>query len=174
MIFRDLKPQRRSKNWSDDDFGQKKRQPLNSLVSSFETVWFLLTVILCALLLFVAIGLYWSNQQNSKSRQDSQRQLRIQEMQNSISLSVIDANQHEYERSRQTANDFFKSLEHEIAQNKNSALSAQQIESMKTVLTKKEVINDLLSENNPRSQQELVQILETFRKVMRGFQPLKQ
>lgn len=148
--------------------------PLSTLISRFEKFWFYLTLILAVMLITLFVFLLLFKKESSKTEKIYQRELRIQQMQNSLSTAVIDANQNNFEASRQTANDFFISLESELTLPKDSAFTDNQRAAMNEILKKKTAINQFLAEKNPKAYDELADIFETYQTTVKGFQPPKR
>ncbi|NJM52928.1 MAG: hypothetical protein HC846_05755 [Blastocatellia bacterium] len=113
--------------------------------SKGEQFWFYMTIILSGLLVICFILFYLIETHTKMVEKKYQKELRIQQIQNSISTAVIDVSQTNYETSRQTANDFFTLLESELALEEDSAFSNSQRETMRQVIKKKEVINSFFS-----------------------------
>ena len=147
---------------------------LDTIVSKFERLWFYLTFILAGMLIILLLLFYIFFNHSAETQKNYQRELRIQQMQNSLSAALIDANRNEYEVSRQTANDFFNSLEKELALSEESAFKDDQKVIMKEALKKKETINQLLSEKDPQAREELVKTLDAYQKTIKGFQPIQK
>lgn len=156
-----------------NEFKIQPEQPifnLNKFVSKFERLWFYLTIVLTGMLVILFILFYMIGNQIAETEKNYQRELRIQQMQNTLSTALIDAQKSDFEAARQTANDFFVSLENELISEKESVFTENQRQTMRDAAKKKAIINKFLAEKNPQAGDELAKVLETYQKTTKGFQ----
>lgn len=116
-----------------------------------ENYLIFLAVLLAGIIIVLLILLSFSVNQSTKNEKNFRRELKIQKMQNSLSMSLIEANQNEFEVSRQTANDFFMALETELTSKDDSAFNENQKEKLSEAVKKKEIINQHLAEKKSSS-----------------------
>jgi hypothetical protein len=100
-----------------------------------------------------------------------QRELGLSQMENDLSESVIDARRGDYEPARQTASDFFTGLRNQVDKESNPALSTNQRESLKGLLTQRDDIITLLARGDPAAADRLSNFYVAYRRTMSGVQP---
>ena len=100
-----------------------------------------------------------------------QRELTLSRMTNGLSESVIDARRGNYEPARQTASDFFTALRHQVDNEGTQALSTNQRQSLKSLLTQRDDIITLLARGDSAAADRLSDFYVAYRKIMSGAQP---
>ena len=100
-----------------------------------------------------------------------QRELGLSQMENDLSEAVIDARRGHYEPARQTASDFFTGLRNQVDKEDNPAISANQRESLKGLLTRRDDIITLLARGDPAAADRLSNFYVAYRQAMSGVQP---
>lgn len=100
-----------------------------------------------------------------------QRELGLSRMTNSLSESVIDARRGNYEPARQTASEFFSALRNQVDNEGSQALSTNQRQSLKSLLTQRDDIITLLARGDPVAADRLSDFYVAYRKIMTGVQP---
>ena len=99
---------------------------------------------------------------------ETQRELKLAQLHNTIASAVIDARHAEYEPARQSASDFFTTLRAEMDRENDSALTQAQGESIKPLLAQRDEIITLLARNDPASAERLSNLYVSYRKAIRG------
>lgn len=107
----------------------------------------------------------WLNARSYANQyENSQRELKLSQIQNKLASSVINARLGEYEIARQTASDFFTMLRMEIEHHEGSALSNQQRENLKGLLDQRDDIITLLARNDPASADKAMAVYVLYQK----------
>lgn len=96
---------------------------------------------------------------------ETQRELKLAQMQNTLASAVIDARRAEYEPARQFASDFFTNLRAEIERENNSVLTQAQRESIRPLFTQRDEIITLLSRSDPASVERLSKLYVSYRSI---------
>lgn len=97
----------------------------------------------------------------------TRRELRLTQLENQLSNATIDAERGEYEQARQTASDFFMSLELHIKGEFQTDLSSNQRQSLISVLNQRYETIDLLARNDPAAADRLSDLYVSYRQIMR-------
>lgn len=144
------------------EHGESRR---NSTAISWNRVGtYAALALVCFLLGFVPM---WLKARSVGFQRDSaQQELRLSQMQNSLSAAVIDARRGEYEPARQTTSDFFISLRQQIDAGDESILTQSQRESVMPLLSERDDIITLLARNDPASVDRLSDIYMSYRQAM--------
>lgn len=100
-----------------------------------------------------------------------QRELGLSQMENDLSEAVIDARRGDYEPARQTASDFFTGLRNQVDKEDNPAISGNQREQLKGILTQRDDIITLLARGDPAAADRLSNFYVAYRQTMSGVQP---
>ena len=98
----------------------------------------------------------------------AQRELRLLQVQNTLSSAVIDARRAEYEPARQAASNFFTLLRAEVDRASDSALTQPQRERLNPLFTERDELITLLARSDPASADRLSDLYVSYRKVMSG------
>lgn len=99
---------------------------------------------------------------------ETQQELTLAQIQNTLATAVIDARRAEYEPARQSASDFFTNLRTEIERENNSVLTQAQRESIGPLFTQRDEIITLLSRSDPVSADRLSNLYVSYRKAIGG------
>jgi hypothetical protein len=127
-----------------------------------------------ALALFL-LGLVpmWLKARTAASQRDAaQHELRLSQMQNTLSAATIDARRGEYEPARQMASDFFTTLRTQIdADADASAITTAQRDRVRPFLAQRDEIITLLARSDPAAADRLSDLYVSYRQAMNGAQP---
>lgn len=135
----------------------------------------LYVVLALGFFLLGAVPLWLRAHENANQRDAAQHELRLSQMQNSLSSAVIDARRGEYEPARQTASDFYTNLRDQIdAPGDASILTPAQHESLSPLLAQRDDIITLLARSDPAAADRLSDIYVAYRKAMSNVQPLNK
>ncbi len=99
---------------------------------------------------------------------ETQRELKLAQMHNTIASSVIDARRAEYEPARQSASDFFTNLRAEMELENDSVLTQAQRESLRPLFTQRDEIITLLSRGDPASGDRMSNFYSSYRQAISG------
>jgi hypothetical protein len=99
---------------------------------------------------------------------ETQRELKLAQLQNTIGSGVIDARRGEYELARQSASDFFTTLRAEIGRENESALTQAQRAGITPLLTERDEIITLLARNDPASAERLSDLYVAYSNAIKG------
>ena len=102
----------------------------------------------------------------SASLSETEHQLSLARIQNSLASAVIDARLGDYEPARQAASNFFTSLRVETDRGDASALSPSQREGVQPLYTQRDEIITLLARSDPASANRLSDLYVSYRKIM--------
>ena len=97
---------------------------------------------------------------------ETQREVKLAQLHNTLAAAVIDARRAEYEPARQSASNFFTTLREEIERANDSALTQAQRESSKPWLAQRDEIITLLARNDPASAERLSDLYVLYRKAI--------
>jgi hypothetical protein len=103
-----------------------------------------------------------------EQRDVAQREVRLGQLQNSLSAAMIDVQRGEYERARQTTSEFYTSLRNQIDAGDSSIFSAAQREKLKPLLAERDHVITLLARSDPAGVDRLFSIYSTYRKLNIG------
>lgn len=114
----------------------------------------------------------WLKAREYASQRDAaQHELRLSQLENSLSEATIDARRGEYEPARQMASDFFTVLRGQMDKGAESDLTVAHREKLKSLLVQRDETITLLARSDPAAADRLSDLYVTFRDVMRNVQP---
>lgn len=122
-----------------------------------------------ALALFL-LGLVpmWIKARTAASQRDAaQHELRLSQMQNTLSAATLDARRGEYEPARQATSDFYTNLRIEIERGRDSALTEAQQKTLRGIFV--DVRDDtitLLARSDPASADRLADLHAKYRQAL--------
>ena len=145
-------------------------------VENFSGIdWKRVGVYLAIALALFLLGLVpmWLKARTAASQRDAaQHELRLSQMQNTLSAATIDARRGEYEPARQMASDFFTTLRTQIdADADASAITTAQRDRVRPMLTQRDEIITLLARSDPAAADRLSDLYVSYRQAMTGAQP---
>jgi len=124
-----------------------------------------------ALIFFLlgAIPMWLKSHENARQRNLAQHELRLSQLQNTLSSAVIDARRGDYEPARQTASDFFTDLRNGLEAGGDRALFAsEQQQNLRPLLSQRDEVITLLARSDPASAERLSNLYVAYRKAMNG------
>ncbi|MBD0373922.1 MAG: hypothetical protein ICV60_24140 [Pyrinomonadaceae bacterium] len=127
--------------------------------------------IIVAVFLLGLVPMWLKAREYAGQRDAAQRELRLSQLENSLSESTIDARRGEYEPARQMASDFFTSLRTQMDKGEASDLTGAQRESLKGLLAERDETITLLARSDPAAADRLSDLYIAFRDVMSSVPP---
>ena len=124
--------------------------------------------VLFAVFLLGFVPMWLTARERAYDLAETQRQLKVAQMQNTLASVVIDARRAEYEPARQSASDFFTNLRAEMERDNDSVLTQEQRESIRPLFTQRDEIITLLSRSDPASSDRLSNFYVSYRKAIGG------
>jgi len=112
------------------------------------------------------VPMWLTSRECSASLSETEHQLSLARIQNSLASAVIDARLGNYEPARQAASDFFTSLRAETDRGDDSALSPSLREGVQPLYTQRDEIITLLARSDPASADRLSDLYVSYRKIM--------
>lgn len=103
-------------------------------------------------------------------RDAAQHELRLSQMQNTLSFAVIEARRGMFEPARQTASDFFTTLRNQLDGGDKSVLSAAQREKLRPLLERRDDVITLLARSDSAAADQLSDLYVTYRASMSNVQ----
>ncbi len=102
-------------------------------------------------------------------RDVAQRELRLCQLQNSLSSTALDARRGEYERARVAASTFFTSLGQQVnTASTTSDLTASQKETLRPLMNQRDDLITLLARSDPAAADRLSEIYMSLQKGMQN------
>ncbi len=124
-------------------------------------------IVLLAVFLIGLVPMWLVARGRATERDSAQHQLRLCQLENSLSSAALDARRGEYERARQASSEFFTSLREQVdPKTESSDLTSEQRESLRPMLNQRDDLITLLARNDPASADRLAEIYMSFRKAM--------
>jgi hypothetical protein len=123
-------------------------------------------VLLIVVFLLGFVPMWLQSREYSSRLSAAEHQLTLARIQDSLASAVIDARRGDYEPARQSASNFFNSLQAEINQGANSTLSPAQREGVQPLYTRRDEIITLLARGDPASADRLSDLYVSYRKIM--------
>jgi hypothetical protein len=114
------------------------------------------------------VPMWLKARQSASSLSEVERQLTLVRMQNNLASAVIDARRGDYEPARQTASQFFTSLNAEIDKGDASGLTQAQRTALQGLFTGRDELITLLARSDPASADKLSDLYVAYRKIMNG------
>jgi hypothetical protein len=102
----------------------------------------------------------------SCSLSDTERQLGLAKMQNSLAAAAFDAQREDYEAARVAASDFFTALRTETDKGSDSALSQGKVVGLLPLLARRDEIITLLARGDASSADLLADAYVSFRRLV--------
>ncbi|CAN5369608.1 hypothetical protein BH20ACI2_BH20ACI2_17720 [soil metagenome] len=143
---------------------------------STKTVWqnpkvrkvVIVAAVLIVVFLLGLIPMWLTARDRGARLAETQRELKLAQLQNTIASGVIDARRGEYEPARQSASDFFTTLRAEIGHENDSALTQAQRAGITPLLTQRDEIITLLARNDPASAERLSDVYVAYSNAVKG------
>jgi hypothetical protein len=104
----------------------------------------------------------------NNSLAETEHQLILAKMQNSIGSAVIDARRGEYEPARQATSQFFTSLRAELDKADGSNFTQAQKQGIQPLLAGRDEVITLLARSDPASADRLTDLYVAYRKIVSG------
>ena len=104
--------------------------------------------------------------ESAKERDTAQRELRQSRMENSLAAAAVDARRAEYESARQSASDFFSSLDN--ATQRKEGVAPAQAQAFERLLASRDEVITRLARNDPAAADLLTELYVSYRNSMRG------
>lgn len=146
----------------------------NKLTATYLPSWKrvgVYVVIALSCFLLGAVPMWFKAHQNANQRDAAQRELRLSQMQNTLSAAVIYARRGEYEPARQSASDFFTTLRQQLDAGDESSLTKPQRDGLASLLIKRDDVITLAARGDAATADRLSDIYVAYRKAMSGNQP---
>jgi hypothetical protein len=124
------------------------------------------TTVLLVVFLLGFVPMWLMARQRANDLAETQRHLKVSQLQNTLASAVIDARRGEYEPARQLASDFFTSLQTEMELEDDSALSQPQRDSIRPLFATRDEIITLLSRSDPASVEHLSNFYVSYREAI--------
>lgn len=119
-----------------------------------------------------AVPMGFRAHENANQRDAAQHELRLSQMQNTLSSAVIDARRGDYEPARQLTSDFFNDLRKQLDVTGDRALFApEQRQNLKPLLSQRDDVITLLARSDPASAERLSNLYVAYRKATSGVWP---
>jgi hypothetical protein len=96
---------------------------------------------------------------------ETEHELTLLKMQNSLATAVIDARRGDYEPARQAASQFYNSLRAEMDRGDSSATNAQR-QALQPLFDGRDEVITLLARSDPASADRLSDLYSAYRKIM--------
>jgi len=143
---------------------------------STKTVWqnpqvrkgVITAAVLISVFLLGLIPMWMTARDRGARLVETQRELTLAQLQNTIASGVIDARRGEYEPARQSASDFFTTLRAEIGRENDSALTQAQRAASTPLLTERDEIITLLARGDPASAERLSSLYIAYSNAVKG------
>ena len=124
-------------------------------------------IVLLAVFLIGLVPMWLVARGRATERDSAQHQLRLCQLENSLSSAALDARRGEYERARQASSEFFTSLREQVdLESEPSDLTSEQRNSLRPMLNQRDDLITLLARSDPASADRLAEMYMLFRKAM--------
>ncbi len=147
---------------------------MESKVNIWQNPLVIMGALAAALIIVFLLGLIpmWLTASERANRlAETQRELKVAQLQNTLSSAVIYARRGDYEPARQSASDFFTTLRQQLdAKGDQSFLAQAPREGLMPLLSRRDDIITLLARNDPAAADRLSDIYVSFRKVLDNVQ----
>lgn len=114
------------------------------------------------------VPMWLSVNKAAEQRDVAQRELRVRQLQNSLSAAMVDVQRGEYERARQTTSEFYTGLRNQIDAGDSSIFTAAQREKLKPLLAERDHVITLLARSDPAGVDRLFSIYSAYKKLNTG------
>jgi hypothetical protein len=122
-----------------------------------------LYVTLCVAFFLLGFVPTWLKvQEASEQRDAAQREVRLNQLQNTLGAAVIDVQRGQYEPARQTTSDFYSSLRNQIESGNQSVFTPAQREMLKPLLSQRDDIIALLARNDQTAAPRLLAVYTSY------------
>ena len=129
-------------------------------------------ILLVAFLLGL-VPMWLTARERGRERVATQTTLRVSRLQNRLAKAAVDSRRGEYEPTRQSASEFYTNLRGEIELGKDSAFTAAQRETLRSLLDNRDDMITLLARSDAASGERLAEVYAVFRHAVGdNFAPL--
>lgn len=101
----------------------------------------------------------------SEQRDAAQREVRLGQIQSTLSAAMVNVQRGEYEPARQLTSDFYTELRTQLDSSNGSVFTSSQREMLRSLLAERDEIITLLARSDPVSVDRLFSIYSTYNKV---------
>ena len=141
-------------------------QPKPVKTTSWVRRAIMIVVLLLVAFLVGFVPMWLTSRECSASLSETEHQLSLARIQNSLASAVIDARLGDYEPARQAASDFFTSLRAETDRGDASALSPSQREGVQPLYVQRDEIITLLARGDSAVADRLSDLYVAYRKII--------
>jgi len=111
------------------------------------------------------LPMWWTKRTVSKELETTKRELKRQQIENSLSAAAVYARRGEYEPARQNASSFFTEMQGEVSRPDPQALTAQERTQVPALLSGRDEIITLLSRGDPASAEKVSDVYAAYRAI---------
>lgn len=112
------------------------------------------------------VPMWYRSWVRTQERDAAQRELRLNQMQNSLASAAINARRGDYEPARQSASKFFSELRTESDKKDGSALTSEQMGKLAPIFAQRDDVVTLLARNDPAAADRLSDMFAAYRKAL--------
>jgi hypothetical protein len=133
--------------------------------------WVLIAAGLVLAFLLGLLPMWWAKSGVAYELEQAKRDLRREQIHNSLSSAAVYARRGEYETARQNMSSFFTEIQAEIDKPDTSVYSPAERSQMPSLTSSRDDIITLLSRADPASAERLSDLYVTYRSATGGVQP---
>jgi hypothetical protein len=144
---------------------------INTTQSDIVRRWLIRLVVLVVVFLLGFVPMWWSKRSVVSELDQAKRELRRNQLQNTLSAASLYARRGEYETGRQNASTFFSELQTELDKADSTVLTAQEKSQIPGLLSGRDDVITLLSRSDPASADRLSDMYVAYRAITSVKQP---
>jgi hypothetical protein len=133
--------------------------------------WLIRLVVLVVVFLLGFVPMWWSKRSVANDLDQTKRELRRSQLQNTLSAAAVYARRGEYETGRQSASSFFTELQAELDNTGSTVLTTQEKTQIPALFSSRDDVITLLSRNDPAAAERLSDLYVAYRAVTGVKQP---
>ena len=115
--------------------------------------------------LFGFLPMWWAKRTVSQELETAKRELKRQQIENSLSAAAVYARRGEYEPARQNASSFYTEMQGEMNSSDPKALTAQERAQVPALLSGRDEVITLLSRGDPASADRVSDVFAAYRAI---------
>jgi hypothetical protein len=143
----------------------KEDASLETLKTRLKRIGIYAAVVLVIFLLGF-VPMWFKARQSANQLTESQRQLNLAQVQNTLSAAVIYARRADYETARRATSEFFTSLHDETNKGEASIFTAAQRQQIDPLFAQRDDLVTLLARSDPASADRLSDLFVSYQRLM--------
>ena len=146
-----------------------KSNAMSATISRLTIPWrrvALYAVLSCGFFLLGFVPMWLKANSAIEQRDAAQREVRLNQLENTLGAAMVDVHRGEYEPARQTTSDFYTNLRNQIDAGSASVFTSAQREQLRPLLIERDDVITLLARSDPAAADRLFAVYSSYKKLI--------